>query len=76
MHEVPRRDLSPLTAKMVEVAREAGALHASWSGAGPSAVALAIDSTAGSVATALAEVLGSDGEVLRLEIDRKGLEFP
>ena len=75
MHEAPRRDLSPVTVKMMEVAREAGALHAAWSGAGPSAVALTNDSTVGSVARALADVLGSDGEVLRLEIDRTGLEF-
>ena len=75
MHEAPRRDLSPVTSKLMQAARDAGALHAAWSGAGPSAVALASDATVSSVASALADVLGSQGEVLRLDIDRRGLEI-
>ena len=73
MHEVPRRDLSPVTAAMVAAARGAGALHAAWSGAGPSAVALTTDATAGPVAEALGELLGSDGDVLRLDVDHDGM---
>lgn len=75
LHEAHRSDLSPVTSEMVEAARGAGALHAAWSGAGPSAVALATESTAGTVARALDDVLGEEGEVLRLEVARTGLEF-
>ncbi|HSM01632.1 MAG TPA: homoserine kinase [Acidimicrobiia bacterium] len=74
MHEAPRGDLSPVTGRMVEAAGAAGALHAAWSGAGPSSVALATDSTVDAVAGALADVLGDEGHVLRLDVDRKGLE--
>lgn len=73
IHEAPRRDLSPITTKMTDVAREAGALHAAWSGAGPSAVALATDATAASVAEALGGVVGEVGEVFRLDVDRSGM---
>jgi len=73
MHEGPRKELSPVTARMVESAREAGALHTAWSGAGPAAVALATDATVGRVSTALAEVLDGGGEVLRLDVDRTGM---
>jgi homoserine kinase len=72
MHELPRSELSPVTAKMIEAARGAGALHAAWSGAGPSAVALATDPSARAVEQALRGAVGEDGEVLRLEIDRQG----
>jgi homoserine kinase len=75
MHEPLRDDLSPITAKMIEAARAAGALHAAWSGAGPSAVALGTDRTAAAVARALGDVLGDEGEVLRPEIERTGLEI-
>jgi homoserine kinase len=75
MHEAPRHDLSPVTSKLMEAARDSGALHTAWSGAGPSAVALASEATVSSVVTALADVLGPQGEVLRLDIDRRGLEI-
>jgi homoserine kinase len=75
MHEAPRHELSPVTSKLMDAARDAGALHVAWSGAGPSAVALASDATASSVATALADVMGPKGDVLRLAIDRRGLEI-
>jgi len=73
LHEAPRRDLSPITASMIDAARAAGALHAAWSGAGPSAVALATDATASSVGAALGELLGPGGEGLRLDVDRHGV---
>jgi homoserine kinase len=73
MHEAPRHE--PVTSKLMDAARDAGALHVAWSGAGPSALALASDATASSVATALADVMGPKGDVLRLAIDRRGLEI-
>lgn len=73
MHELPRSELSPITTAMIDAARTSGALHSAWSGAGPSAVALATDATERQVGEALGGVLGDHGEVLRLEIDRNGL---
>jgi homoserine kinase len=58
---------------MVEASRAAGSLHAAWSGAGPSAVALATEASASAVEQALRGVLDEDGDVLRLEIDRTGM---
>jgi len=75
IHEARRHDLSPITAKMVEAARAAGALHAAWGGAGPSAVAFATETSANAVERALGDVLGDEGEVLRPEVDRAGLEI-
>lgn len=73
LHEAPRASLSPITGKLIEAAKSAGALHASWSGAGPSAIAFATAETAGRVIGAMAGVLGSDGEVLSLAVDNDGL---
>ncbi|MEE8331979.1 MAG: homoserine kinase, partial [Acidimicrobiia bacterium] len=53
LHEGPRSALSPLTTTLVEVALRAGALHASWSGAGPSVLALATGETATAIEEAL-----------------------
>jgi homoserine kinase len=41
IHEAPRDAMSPDVAKLIDVARRAGALHAARSGAGPSVVAIA-----------------------------------
>jgi homoserine kinase len=40
IHEAPRDAMSPDVAKLIDVARRAGALHAARSGAGPSVVAI------------------------------------
>jgi homoserine kinase len=40
LHEQPRNELRPEVARLINVARSAGALHACWSGAGPSVLAL------------------------------------
>jgi homoserine kinase len=73
LHEVPRASLSPITGRLIEAARSAGALHASWSGAGPAAIAFATEDAAGRVIGAMAGVLGTDGEVLSLAVDNDGL---
>jgi homoserine kinase len=41
IHEAPRDAISPDVAKLIDVARRAGALHAARSGAGPSVLAIA-----------------------------------
>ena len=73
LHEPYRAALRPVISSMLEAARRAGAFHACLSGAGPSVLAVADASTAAAVAAALAEVVGTDGEVLTPDVDRGGL---
>jgi len=70
LHESRRAHLSPITGQMIEAALDAGALHACWSGAGPSVLAVVTAETAGAVEGALADTVGS---VLSPGIDRRGL---
>ncbi len=72
LHESYRAVLAPGTAKLVAAARGAGALHAAWSGAGPSVLALALAADVESVRRALAGTLGEDGRVLTPEVDAAG----
>jgi len=74
LHEARRAHLSPLTAALVADAREAGAAHAAWSGAGPSAVALVTRAGMQAVRKAWQERLAEEGgTVLEPGIDREGL---
>lgn len=73
LHEGPRSHLSPTTTQAVAAALGAGALHACWSGAGPSVLALATADTADAVAEALQEVMGTEGTVLRPAVATQGL---
>ncbi len=72
-HEEARAPLSPVTTAMIQAAREAGALHAAWSGAGPTTLALATEETKGSVVDALSGVIGEAGVVRVLAVDYDGL---
>ncbi len=72
-HEEARGSLSPVTTAMIQAAREAGALHAAWSGAGPTTLALATEETKSSVIEALSGVLGAAGVVRVLAVDYEGL---
>jgi len=73
LHEGPRGPLSPVTGELMEVAMRAGALHACWSGAGPTALAFTLEENRGRVIGAMGGVLGSSGEVLALNVDYDGL---
>ncbi len=74
LHEKRRAHLSPLTGALVAAAREAGAAHAAWSGAGPSAVALVTDAAAAGVRAAWEGLLAAEGgRVLEPGLDRQGL---
>ena len=73
MHEEPRVSLSPLTGRLIEVALDAGALHAAWSGAGPSALAFATEDTREKVVAAMRSVLGGEGRTMVLEVAHAGL---
>jgi homoserine kinase len=74
LHETRRAHLSPLTGALVAAAREAGAAHAAWSGAGPSAIALVGDGEAAAVRAAWESLLVAEGgAVLEPGLDRLGL---
>lgn len=70
IHEGPRAQLSSLTGTLIEAARDAGALHAAWSGAGPTAIALTADPAP--VAAAMTDAIEGRGKVMVLEVARAG----
>lgn len=72
LHELPRQHLSPITAELMDAARRAGALHAAWSGAGPTAIAFATADGVDSVIVAMEETLGGQGTVRRLDVATEG----
>lgn len=72
LHESRRAHLSPVTGRLIEAAAEAGALHACWSGAGPSVLAFVTAETSEAVRISLAATL-QGGYVLSPDIDRDGL---
>ncbi len=72
LHEPPRRELSPITGSLMSAALDAGALHAAWSGAGPSVLAFAAADTADAVEDAMVTGLAGKGRVIRPGIAQKG----
>ncbi len=72
LHEEPRRDLSPVTAAMMAAAYDAGAYHAAWSGAGPTALAITVEADAAGVEAAMKRTLDGAGIVTRLAVAAKG----
>jgi homoserine kinase len=68
LHEAPRFGLSPLTGNLIATALDAGALHACWSGAGPTVLAIAAsDEELAEVAAAMEAFLDGAGSVRRLD---------
>ena len=72
LHEAPRAPLAPLSARLIEAARESGALHACWSGAGPTVLAICNDAELPTVSAALEETLGDAGRVTQLAVASAG----
>lgn len=72
LHEAPRAELSPITGALMNAARDAGALHAAWSGAGPTAIAFTNAGGIDDVMQALKDALGGDGEVRELSVATTG----
>ena len=72
LHEAPRAALSPVTGSLIAAALDAGALHASWSGAGPTALAITTEAGVAQVEAALRTVLGAEGTTQRLEVATTG----
>ncbi|HEV2426706.1 MAG TPA: homoserine kinase [Acidimicrobiales bacterium] len=75
LHQPYRGALAPYTAPVIAAMRNAGAAGVCWSGAGPSILALCVESTARAVAAAAGAALaeGPGGQVIALEADRLGL---
>lgn len=71
LHEEPRSRARPRTAELVKRARDAGALHAAWSGSGPSVVAIVTPDTEAAVIAALSS---EDTRVLAVEVATTGLD--
>ena len=64
LHESPRSALRPELSGLVDVALGAGALHACWSGAGPSVLAIGPVEGIGAVAEAMRLRLADEGHVI------------
>jgi len=75
LHEAQRARLNPVAASLMAAARDAGALHVCWSGAGPSILAFVGPSVGDSVAEAVQAVLGDGGVAIRPEVDLDGLRY-
>ncbi len=71
IHEMPRSRFRPATAELVQRARDAGALHAAWSGSGPSVVAIVDSESERRVAAALSM---PEMSVMVLDVAARGLE--
>ena len=72
LHELPRRALSPITGRLIEAARGAGALHAAWSGAGPTVIAFTTDATRAAVAAAVGAMLDGAGVAMTPDVALHG----
>jgi len=72
MHEAPRAGLSPITGRLIDVARAAGAFHAAWSGAGPTTIAFVDAAGCSDVELALESELGEFGAVRCLDVATDG----
>ena len=73
LHELPRAELSPLTGRLIGGALGAGALHACWSGAGPTALAVTTDDGVEGVAQALRNTIADRGRVEQLVVAADGV---
>lgn len=72
MHEKPRAELSAVTTRAITAARDAGALHAAWSGAGPAAVAFATADTVDAVTMAMQAAVGATGWARPMPVSTQG----
>ena len=70
LHELYRNPLSPLTGELMAAARQAGALHTSWSGAGPTALAIVFNPAP--VAAAMEAAIAGQGRVMTLDVAKTG----
>ena len=74
LHEAPRSHLNPRAERLMRMALSAGAVHACWSGAGPSVLALAPTTKRMSVVDVMRDELGDDGVVLTPRVASEGVK--
>lgn len=72
LHEAARATLSPISGELIDAAFKGGALHASWSGAGPTVLAMAHRDDIAEVSATLEEAIEGRGEVRPLVVARRG----
>jgi homoserine kinase len=72
LHEGPRASLAPLSGRLISIALDAGAMHASWSGAGPSVLAITAGGGVEVVAEVLRDALDGAGTVVELRVAYDG----
>lgn len=72
LHEAPRAALSPVTGDLMAAAYDAGAFLASWSGAGPAALAITDEAGRQGVMEAMTKVLDGEGTVIELIVAAEG----
>ncbi len=73
LHEQHRDHLSPITRRLIEAGLEAGAFHAAWSGAGPTALMITDAAHMDDVLEAAEKTLDGTGVVMVLDVDHEGL---
>lgn len=73
LHEQPRAELHPMAQELMAAARQGGAAHTCWSGAGPTILAITSEEDVHPVEAALGQALGSRGEVWTLRVASQGL---
>ncbi len=72
VHEAPRNAFVPEVAKRINAALDAGAVHAAWSGAGPTVLAIVETADRARVADHLMSMLGDTVEVASLDVAVRG----
>lgn len=72
IHEAPRQRERPDVGGLVDVARNAGAAHAAWSGAGPSVIAFVVADRVEAVSRALRDRMGEGGSVSNPTLATRG----
>jgi homoserine kinase len=72
LHETPRIGLNPVVSRLIRGAGDAGALHACWSGAGPSVLSFTTEAGQAELVAALEAEMGDAGRVLVLAPDMRG----
>lgn len=72
IHESPRNQVMPAVGQRVQAALTAGAVHAAWSGAGPSVLAIVETVDRDQVAQSLKESLAGDVEIVMLDVATRG----
>lgn len=73
LHEQHRDHLSPVTGRLIDAALEAGAFHAAWSGAGPTALMITDAAHMADVLESAEKTLDGEGSAVVLDVDHDGL---